>query len=68
MKQITLFITALLLVGCTSLADKATETNATPPIFPDYIGITIPINIAPTNFMIERFVMQKLSTTKTIKV
>lgn len=53
MKQITLFITALLLVGCTSLADKATETDTTPPIFPDYIGITIPINIAPTNFMIE---------------
>lgn len=29
------------------------EVNALPPIFPDYIGVTIPPNIAPLNFEIK---------------
>jgi hypothetical protein len=26
------------------------EKNSLPPIFPDYIGVTVPVNIAPLNF------------------
>jgi hypothetical protein len=53
MKQLLAIITTLALVGCETLADKATETDLQPPIFPDYTDVTVPLNIAPTNFMIE---------------
>lgn len=44
-----LFI-VLLLTGCTSLPENPTISEALPPIVPDYIGVTIPVGIAPLNF------------------
>ncbi|MBQ7790981.1 MAG: PD40 domain-containing protein [Rikenellaceae bacterium] len=47
-KIFILIVTALVAVAC-STADKRTSDQL-PPIFPDYAGVTIPVNIAPLNF------------------
>lgn len=47
-KIFTLILLALVAVAC-STADKRTSDQL-PPIFPDYAGVTIPVNIAPLNF------------------
>ncbi|MBQ9147633.1 MAG: PD40 domain-containing protein [Rikenellaceae bacterium] len=47
-KIFTLILLALAAVAC-STADKRTSDQL-PPIFPDYAGVTIPVNIAPLNF------------------
>ena len=39
-----------LLVGCSSLPVDPTISDDYPPIFPDYVGVTIPDRIAPLNF------------------
>ena len=39
--------------GCSSWDTPASEAGEQPAIFPDYIGVTVPSNIAPMNFMIE---------------
>lgn len=38
--------------GATIPTDNVTDSNATPKIWPDYTGITMPPNIAPLNFEI----------------
>ena len=40
----------LVLVGCSSRVENATKVNELPKIYPDYIGVTIPAEIAPLNF------------------
>ncbi|MFN8257263.1 MAG: hypothetical protein U0W24_16325 [Bacteroidales bacterium] len=40
----------LIIMGCNNSIDKFDEDNTLPTIFPDYIDITIPWNIAPLNF------------------
>lgn len=47
-KIFILIATALVAMACSS-ADKRTSDQL-PPIFPDYAGVTIPVNIAPLNF------------------
>ena len=47
-KIFILIATALVAMAC-STADKRTSDQL-PPIFPDYAGVTIPVNIAPLNF------------------
>ena len=50
----SLFI--LLLAACgkhPSVPSSYTETNMLPSIFPDYVGVTIPPNIAPLNFLVD---------------
>lgn len=47
-KIFILIVTALVAVAC-STVDKRTSDQL-PPIFPDYAGVTIPVNIAPLNF------------------
>ncbi len=47
-KIFTLILLALAAVAC-STVDKRTSDQL-PPIFPDYAGVTIPVNIAPLNF------------------
>ena len=42
-----------LLVGCSSLPVNPTISEDYPPIFPDYVGVTIPDGIAPLNFDIK---------------
>lgn len=48
-----LAIIAILLTGCVHVPQEAVITDKLPSIFPDNIGITVPINIAPTNFLIQ---------------
>ena len=43
----------ILLTGCHSLPDNPTKSPLFPPITPDYIGVTIPVGIAPLNFYID---------------
>lgn len=51
-----LFAVAMVLTGglasCTPLVENPTKVNAIPKIYPDYIGVTIPADIAPMNFNI----------------
>lgn len=45
------FLFALLLTtACTERVEHATEAGCLPPIYPDYIGVTIPAELAPLNF------------------
>ena len=48
-----IFFFLLLLTGCTNWRKPSTKVNVYPDIFPDYVGVTIPENIAPLNFEIE---------------
>ena len=48
-----LAMVCILLSGCSRIKRAAQAADAQPRIFPDYIGVTIPVNIAPLNFMIE---------------
>lgn len=41
-----------LLAACTPSPDRVSETDALPDIYPDYIGVTVPRNIAPLNFLL----------------
>ncbi len=55
MKQIyyTLLIGCLLLViACTPQPENVTDTTEPVPIYPDYMDITLPYNIAPLNFLL----------------
>ncbi len=38
------------LMGCTETVSDAKQETVQPDIYPDYIGVTIPVNIAPLNF------------------
>ena len=39
----------LLCAACTSKPDNPTPVDKLPPIYPDYVGVTIPDGIAPLN-------------------
>ncbi len=41
---------ALMTVSCGSRVKDAKRVNSQPQIFPDYVGVTIPADIAPLNF------------------
>ena len=41
---------ALTLASCTPDVRDAVPADALPPIYPDYAGVTVPVNIAPLNF------------------
>ena len=43
-------ITLLLFVSCDEAISDARQESAQPQIYPDYVGVTIPVNIAPLNF------------------
>ena len=45
-----LFTFLLFLAACTETVSDAKPENALPQIYPDYLGVTIPVNIAPLNF------------------
>ena len=38
------------LMGCNETVSDAKQEGGLPQIYPDYIGVTIPVNIAPLNF------------------
>lgn len=41
---------AILLLSCHSTPKDVTQSDALPDIWPDYVGVTIPVGIAPLNF------------------
>ena len=43
-------LVVLVLLGCTSQVQNPVKVDQLPKIFPDYIGVTIPAEIAPLNF------------------
>ena len=43
-------LVALVLLGCTSQVQNPVKVDQLPKVFPDYIGVTIPAEIAPLNF------------------
>ena len=50
----TLLLTVcILLSGCSRIRKAARTADVQPEIFPDYNGVTVPVNIAPLNFMME---------------
>ena len=54
MRKITIPLLLLLLAACTPRIPASYGTADNPPvIFPDYTDVTVPCNIAPTNFMID---------------
>lgn len=42
----------LLIVSCTPRVKNPVAVDSLPPIYPDYAGVTIPVDIAPLNFNI----------------
>jgi hypothetical protein len=43
----------LILSSCGGWEEPAARSDERPVIYPDYIGVTVPSNIAPLNFMVE---------------
>ena len=46
------YIIVLLLCSCGGWREAGNKSGEVPPIFPDYVGVTVPANIAPLNFEI----------------
>ena len=44
---------ALLATCCTQRPTDVVVSEALPPIYPDYVGVTIPVDIAPLNFCVD---------------
>lgn len=42
----------MLMGACTPSPDKPVKTDALPAIYPDYVDVTVPQNIAPLNFLL----------------
>ena len=51
-KYILPAVLAGLLAACTPSPENVGESEALPPIYPDYVGVTVPQNIAPLNFLL----------------
>ena len=50
MKRTIYILLAVILAASCSSRDKSGLTYGAAPIYPDYIGVTVPVNIAPLNF------------------
>ncbi len=44
------FVVLLLAIACNPSPENSTVSGEYPAVFPDYIGVTVPVNIAPLNF------------------
>lgn len=56
MKNIHIFgllVVVLTMVSCGGVKEPAASVNELPKIFPDYIGVMVPRNIAPINFGVD---------------
>ena len=49
-RQLIALLTTICWVSCSHQVESPTLCDEWPPIFPDYIGVTIPAQIAPMNF------------------
>lgn len=45
-------IMLLIVVACGEKPSEVTKVDKEPTIYPDYSGVTVPVNIAPLNFMV----------------
>lgn len=50
--HVALLLLLAILWGCTPAPKNVNETDRLPDIYPDYIGVTVPKNIAPLNFLV----------------
>ena len=41
-----------LLAACTPTPENVQKSDLLPPLYPDYCDVTIPVNIAPLNFLL----------------
>ena len=60
-KILSIFLSSLLLLfsACVESVSDAKQETVQPQIYPDYIGVTIPVNIAPLNFnMVDETVLR----------
>ncbi|MDD3063102.1 MAG: hypothetical protein PHX50_09765 [Massilibacteroides sp.] len=48
--KIVFFFLIMFLAGCSTSLPEAETVDALPPVFPDYVGVTVPVNVAPLNF------------------
>ena len=54
MRRLFVVMALAFMLACGSHPEGVKDkVDAMPPIFPDYVGVTVPVNIAPLNFMIE---------------
>ena len=51
-KLLSLLAILTVLASCTPTPENVQQSNALPPIYPDYCDVTIPQNIAPLNFLL----------------
>ena len=49
-RSLYILIACLLMVSCTQQVQNPKKIGACPDIFPDYVGVTIPVGIAPMDF------------------
>ena len=53
MKRLLYLLSILaLLAACTPTPKDVQQSSELPPIYPDYCDVTIPVNIAPLNFLL----------------
>jgi len=50
MRIFLLLLTITILASCSHKPENAARVDALPEIFPDYAGVTVPVDIAPLNF------------------
>lgn len=55
-----LIFTLLLICGCSSVPENPVRVSCRPPITPDYVGVTIPVGIAPLHFYIDNDSVDRL--------
>lgn len=68
MKYIITIYTCLLIylfTACTPPREQTTKVGSHPPIYPDYIDVTIPVNIAPLNFLLRDANLQEAEVVAT---
>ena len=53
-RNIIALLLATMLFSCTTNVQNAELVNEYPKIYPDYIDVTIPQNIAPLNFYVKQ--------------
>ena len=49
---LVLLVLPEILVSCIPTPENVQKSDALPPIYPDYCDVTIPVNIAPLNFLV----------------
>ena len=49
-KTLSILFSLLLFAACTETVSDARQETVQPAIYPDYVSVTIPVNIAPLNF------------------